>query len=132
MSRREGAKTATKNGKHSHLAHGEAPKSINATSTSELGEVALLSQGNEINSEMQSKDEDIQPEKMNSASMAGSSTDFESFYLRTITKELSDDLDKIRSANDFSEKSVPILIHALQQGHKIFSDEEKEIMRAAR
>ena len=51
--------------------------------------------------------------------------DFASFYLRRITEELADDLDKVRSANDFSESSLPILIHALQQGQSIFSEEEK-------
>lgn len=51
--------------------------------------------------------------------------DFASFYLRRVTEELADDLDKIRSANDFSESSLPILIHALQQGQSIFSEEEK-------
>ena len=51
--------------------------------------------------------------------------DFASFYLRRVTEELADELDKIRSANDFSESSLPILIHALQQGQNIFSEEEK-------
>lgn len=54
-----------------------------------------------------------------------SKRDFASFYLRRITEELADELDKIRSANDFSEGSLPILIHALQQGQNIFSEEEK-------
>ena len=54
-----------------------------------------------------------------------SNRDFASFYLRRITEELADELDKIRSANDFSEGSLPILIHALQQGQNIFSEEEK-------
>ena len=54
-----------------------------------------------------------------------SKRDFASFYLRRITEELADELDKIRSANDFSEGSLPILVHALQQGQNIFSEEEK-------
>ena len=54
-----------------------------------------------------------------------SKRDFASFYLRKITEELADELDKVRSANDFSEGSLPILIHALQQGQSIFSEEEK-------
>lgn len=54
--------------------------------------------------------------------------DFASYYLRKITQELADDLDKIRSANDFSERSLPILIHALQQGQGIFSEEEKAMI----
>jgi ribosome assembly protein 3 len=59
-------------------------------------------------------------------------SDFASFYLRHITQELADDLDKIRSANDFSEKSLPILIHALKQGEAIFSDEEKAMIMRGR
>lgn len=58
----------------------------------------------------------------------GRTPDFASYYLRKITQELADDLDKIRSANDFSEKSLPILIHALQQGQSIFPEEEKAII----
>ena len=58
-------------------------------------------------------------------SSQNSKRDFASFYLRRITEELADELDKIRSANDFSEGSLPILIHALQQGQSIFSEEEK-------
>lgn len=54
-----------------------------------------------------------------------SKRDFASFYLRKITEELADELDKIRSANDFSEASLPILVYALQQGQSIFSEEEK-------
>jgi len=54
-----------------------------------------------------------------------SKRDFASFYLRRITEELADELDKIRSSNDFTEGSLPILIHALQQGQNIFSEEEK-------
>jgi ribosome assembly protein 3 len=40
--------------------------------------------------------------------------------------ELQDDLDKVRSAGDFSEASLPLLIRALQQGEALFSDEEKK------
>jgi ribosome assembly protein 3 len=58
-------------------------------------------------------------------SSRNSKRDFASFYLRRITEELADELDKIRSANDFSEGSLPILIHALQQGQSIFSEQEK-------
>jgi ribosome assembly protein 3 len=39
--------------------------------------------------------------------------------------ELEEDLDKIRSAGDFQDSSLPILISALKQGERIFSSEEK-------
>ncbi|KAI9822334.1 MAG: Adenosine 5'-monophosphoramidase [Pycnora praestabilis] len=43
-------------------------------------------------------------------------TSFESWYLRKATAEFSEDLNKIRSADDFDDSSLPILIHALKQG----------------
>ncbi|KAL8735553.1 MAG: hypothetical protein Q9166_000721 [cf. Caloplaca sp. 2 TL-2023] len=52
-------------------------------------------------------------------------TDFETFYLKQVTTEFADDLDKLRSASDFSEKSVPILIDALKGTARTYSEEEK-------
>ena len=52
--------------------------------------------------------------------------DFESYYMKRVTAEFADDLDKLRNAPDFGEQSVPILIQALRQGAKGFSEEEKE------
>jgi ribosome assembly protein 3 len=51
--------------------------------------------------------------------------DFNAIYLRKITSELADDLDKVREAQDFKANSVPMLIHALKQGERLFSVEEK-------
>ena len=51
--------------------------------------------------------------------------DFETFYMKQVTTEFADDLDKIRNADDFNEKSLPILIEALKQGTSIYSEEEK-------
>jgi len=42
-----------------------------------------------------------------------------------VTAEFADDIDKIRDASDFTEKSVPVLIQALKQGAYSFSDQEK-------
>jgi hypothetical protein len=53
------------------------------------------------------------------------SEDFSSIYLRRIAAELGDDLDKVRGANDFTIRSVPILVHALKQGASCFSAEEQ-------
>ncbi|KAI6810703.1 hypothetical protein KC332_g12369 [Hortaea werneckii] len=50
---------------------------------------------------------------------------FEEFYLRQATKELANDLDKLRSASDFKASSVPMLIDALKQGTVCFSQEER-------
>ncbi|KAM0794480.1 ribosome-assembly protein 3-domain-containing protein, partial [Usnea florida] len=56
--------------------------------------------------------------------------DFESYYLKQITAEFADDIDKLRNAPDFSAQSVPILVQALKQGSKGFTDEEKDkVMR---
>ncbi len=52
--------------------------------------------------------------------------DFESYYIKRVTAEFADDIDKLRSAPDFSEQSVPVLIQALKQGSKGFGEEEKE------
>ncbi|CAF9907521.1 hypothetical protein IMSHALPRED_005555 [Imshaugia aleurites] len=59
-------------------------------------------------------------------SSAQPTEDFESYYIKRVTAEFADDIDKLRNAPDFSEKSVPVLIQALQQGSKGFSEEEKE------
>lgn len=51
--------------------------------------------------------------------------EFSSIYLRKIASELADDLDKVREANDFTIRSLPMLIHALKQGQSIFGEEDK-------
>ena len=56
---------------------------------------------------------------------------FEEFYLRQATKEFANDLDKLRSAPDFNERSLPILIDALKQGTACFSKEERKKVGAA-
>ncbi|KAK1248100.1 hypothetical protein MKX08_006320 [Trichoderma sp. CBMAI-0020] len=46
---------------------------------------------------------------------------FSALYLQRVTQELSEDLDKVRNADDFKIESVPFLVHALQQGAQQFS-----------
>lgn len=58
--------------------------------------------------------------------------EFNALYLRKITGEVADDLDKVREAQDFKASSVPMLIHALKQGESLFSAEEKRRVVAAR
>lgn len=53
---------------------------------------------------------------------------FESYFLKQMTAEFADDIDKIRNAPDFSEKSVPILVDALKQCAGNFSEEEKRTL----
>lgn len=45
--------------------------------------------------------------------------------MQQVTTEFADDLDKVRNASDFTEKSLPILIEALKQGTSLYSEEEK-------
>ncbi|KAF2657827.1 hypothetical protein K491DRAFT_676947 [Lophiostoma macrostomum CBS 122681] len=58
--------------------------------------------------------------------------DFTSYYLRKVTTELADDLDKVREASDFSSRSLPLLIHLLKQGESTFSVEERRRLVASR
>ncbi len=56
---------------------------------------------------------------------------FESYYLKVAISEFAEDLDKVRSASDFQDASLPVLVNALQQGASIFSmDERRRVMTA--
>lgn len=50
---------------------------------------------------------------------------FAKFYLQRATAEFSEDLDRLRGADDFKEDALPLLINALQQGTLLFSIEEQ-------
>ena len=54
--------------------------------------------------------------------------DFESLYLKQVTEEFADDIDKLRKAGDFTDSSVPILVDALKQGAAMFSEEDRKIL----
>lgn len=59
--------------------------------------------------------------------------DFTSYYLQQSTKEFAEDLDKIRSADDFKGDALPMLIQSLQQGTSMFSAaDQKRIVDARR
>ncbi|CAD6443062.1 90e49925-0ac9-4fdf-ab9f-36f4182ad94a [Sclerotinia trifoliorum] len=49
---------------------------------------------------------------------------FTSHYLQRATIEFSEDLDKIREADDFNENALQILVHALKQGTEVWGEEE--------
>lgn len=54
---------------------------------------------------------------------------FTSYYLQRATQELSEDLDKIRNADDFRNDAIPILVNALSQGTSMFSPaDQRKIM----
>ncbi|KAG5656611.1 hypothetical protein KAF25_010164 [Fusarium avenaceum] len=63
---------------------------------------------------------------MSSKSTDQSSPEFASYYLQRTTQELSEDLDKVRNAEDFKADSIPFLVHALQQGTGLFSPEDQK------
>ncbi|KAK0937179.1 hypothetical protein LTR29_011295 [Friedmanniomyces endolithicus] len=82
------------------------------------------------------------PEHDHNTSNSGTSTDppvftkrtilanpeqaFEDFYLRQVTKEFANDLDKLRAANDFhGTGSIALLVGALRQGTACFGTEER-------
>ncbi|KAE8450052.1 hypothetical protein EG329_007192 [Mollisiaceae sp. DMI_Dod_QoI] len=50
---------------------------------------------------------------------------FTKFYMQRLTTEFSEDLDKLRKADDFKDDALPLLIGALQQGTSLFGMEEK-------
>lgn len=56
---------------------------------------------------------------------------FTSFYLQRATQEFSEDLDKIRNADDFRNDAIPILINALSQGTSMFSPADQRRIVAA-
>lgn len=49
-----------------------------------------------------------------------------------MTRELAEDLDGVRSAADFGDAALPLLVHALQQGEAVFDAGEKvRLVRAS-
>ena len=56
----------------------------------------------------------------NTGSSNAASAEFTSFYLQQATKEFAEDLDKVRSADDFKGDALQLLIQALQQGTALF------------
>lgn len=52
--------------------------------------------------------------------------------MQQVTAEFADDIDRLRNANDFSEKSVPVLIEALKQSACVYSEEEKRTVMGQR
>lgn len=58
---------------------------------------------------------------------------FTKFYMQQAAAEFADDLDKVRTADDFKDDALPLLINALQQGASGFSiEDQRRIVTAAR
>ena len=60
------------------------------------------------------------------------SSEFTTYYLQQATKEFAEDLDKLRSADDFKGESLPMLVKALQQGAAMFSPEDQKRIATAK
>ena len=60
-----------------------------------------------------------------SAEIANAEEAFTSFYLRQMTTEFAEDLDKIRSAGDFNNRSIGMLVNALKQSNSCFANDER-------
>lgn len=58
--------------------------------------------------------------------------DFESWYMKAMTEQFADDLDKVRQAPDFKASSVPILVQAMKQGVGVFSEKERDVIMSGR
>ncbi|KAI1385314.1 ribosome-assembly protein 3-domain-containing protein [Hypoxylon trugodes] len=59
------------------------------------------------------------------------SKEFTSYYLQQSTKEFAEDLDKVRSADDFKGDAVAMLVKSLQQGTSLFSAaDQKRVIEA--
>ncbi|KAK1753519.1 ribosome-assembly protein 3-domain-containing protein [Echria macrotheca] len=55
--------------------------------------------------------------------------EFTSYYLQRATKEFAEDLDKVRTADDFKNDALATLVNALQQGTAMFPpDEQRRIV----
>ena len=67
---------------------------------------------------------------MSSKSDSEVAAEFQAYYLQRATKELAEDLDKVRNADDFKNDAIPLLIAALQQGTSMFSAEDKRAIVA--
>jgi ribosome assembly protein 3 len=59
------------------------------------------------------------------------SEEFTRYYMQRVTEEFAEDLDAIRTADDFQDSAFPLLVHALQQGTSIFPIEDKQRVVAA-
>jgi len=54
--------------------------------------------------------------------------DFETYYMKQLTAEFGDDLNSLRQAQDFTDKSLPMLVKMLKSGTRGFSEEEMRIV----
>lgn len=61
-----------------------------------------------------------------------SSAAFAGYYMQQATKEFAEDLDKIRTADDFKGDALPLLINSLRQGTSMFTPaDQKRVADAA-
>ncbi|KAL7276266.1 hypothetical protein RUND412_000732 [Rhizina undulata] len=68
------------------------------------------------------------PEQLRNLHDPEAAQKFEEYYLRLITQEFGDDLNNVRQAKDFGDRSLPMLVRALKQGVNIFDVGEKRLV----
>lgn len=51
---------------------------------------------------------------------------FEEYYMQLVTSEFGEELNQVRKAKDFNERSLPMLVRALRMGVNIFDAGEKK------
>ncbi|KAI9798556.1 MAG: hypothetical protein M1833_004693 [Piccolia ochrophora] len=66
-----------------------------------------------------------QPTPASKPKPSSTTASFEDVYLRKVTAELSEDIDAVRAADDFSDRSVAVLVRALRQGVGIYGQEAR-------
>ncbi|RKF72027.1 putative ribosome assembly protein 3 protein [Golovinomyces cichoracearum] len=111
------------------------PKKINAGSKSarHKKKKPRTDVSTESDSEPEGREEENQcvEKKLNIADEPKPITDeeisatFSKIYQHMVTTEFSNDIELLRSADDFNDSSIPILINALQQGTSLFTIEEQ-------
>ncbi|RKF79905.1 putative ribosome assembly protein 3 protein [Golovinomyces cichoracearum] len=111
------------------------PKKINAVSKSARHKKRKprTEVSTESDSEPEGREEDNHcvEKKLNTADESKPITDgeisatFSKVYQHMVTTEFSNDIELLRSADDFNDTSIPILINALQQGTSLFTIEEQ-------
>jgi hypothetical protein len=66
-----------------------------------------------------------QPIALTQAEEVTAEQKFAAFYLRQTTQEFADDLDKLRTASDFNDRSVELLVDSLQKGTACFAKSDR-------
>ncbi|KAH7395687.1 putative ribosome assembly protein 3 [Cadophora sp. MPI-SDFR-AT-0126] len=88
------------------------------------------SRSEDVKGSLSSSTEEIATRKKEPSSKGLEAADievaFSKFYMQRVTAEFADDLERLRTSDDFKDEAVPMLIAALKGGTAMFSEEEKK------